>query len=293
MLMTAGLVALTACSGQPEPRAPEPAVASAPPVTYDGSGEPSAAVLALVPEPATTVLVTDFDEVRAELGMDSVTSASAPPDRADFWEAADAGAPLLTRGRLRPVDERLTQEFGFGAADVAWEATFSGGASGWVLRLRDTVDMSDVRRAVEAGVGPLAGGSVRAEDRLVVSGVAAPDQPNWAGLPELESLVGHKASATYIERGCLPGDAGTVRLQPLAAYSVAFSSTLATARLGQARTDLFDRLALVGELPLVDQALTDGVADPSTGRIGFHLVDPVRAADLALRRQLPFAVCAP
>lgn len=291
---TALAASVVGCSEETERPAPQPTASASPPAAYDGASEPSAAVLALVPEQATTVLVTDFDEVRAQLGMDSVSSASPAAERAAFWQAADSGAPLLIRGRLRPADERLVREFGFGADDVAWEATFSGGgAAGWAIRLRDGVDMAAVQRAVEAGVAPLAGGTVRPEDHLVVSGAPAADQPNWAGLAELETLVGSEASATYVERGCLAGDPGTARLQPLAAYSVAFGSTLATARLGEGRTDLFDRLALVDQLPSFAQGLSDGVADPSSGRLGFQIVDPVKAADLALRQQLSFAVCAP
>ena len=33
------------------------------------------------------------------------------------------------------------------------------------------------------------------------------------------------------------------------------------------------------------------LADPSTGRLGYTLTDPVAAARLTRERQLPFAVC--
>ena len=106
------------------------------------------------------------------------------------------------------------------------------------------------------------------------------------------ALVGAEASSTFVQRGCLPGDTDGRRLQELTAYAVEFGSTLATARLGAGRTDLFDRLALSEALPAFTDGFTGGVADPSTGRIGLQIVDPVRAADLALRGRLPFAVCA-
>ena len=47
---------------------PAPSQTRAP--AYDASLEPSAAVLSLVPEDAETVTVTDFDQVRVELGME-------------------------------------------------------------------------------------------------------------------------------------------------------------------------------------------------------------------------------
>jgi hypothetical protein len=73
---------------------------------------------------------------------------------------------------------------------------------------------------------------------------------------------------------------------------VSFASRTAIARLGSGRPDLFERLRLGDRLPAFARGFADGAADPSTGRIGYTLVDPPAAADLALRHRLPFAVCA-
>ena len=61
---------VSGCSDdEPEQAAPAAAaVASAKPA-YDGRLEPSAAVLALVPGGRETLTVTDFDQVRLELGL--------------------------------------------------------------------------------------------------------------------------------------------------------------------------------------------------------------------------------
>ena len=89
-----------------------------------------------------------------------------------------------------------------------------------------------------------------------------------------------------------PAPAGPPGLEPLSAYSVALEGTLATVRLGTDRQDLFERIALAAEDRQVAKAFEGGVADPASGRIGYRLVDPVGAAELTLRRALPFAACA-
>ncbi len=63
-------------------------------------------------------------------------------------------------------------------------------------------------------------------------------------------------------------------------------------RLGTDRQDLFERIALAADDKDVARVLEGGVADPASGRIGYRLVDPVGAAELTLRRALPFAACA-
>ena len=58
---------------------------------------------------------------------------------------------------------------------------------GWVLKIRDELPMGDIIRAVDAGVGPLAGAVVRGEDHLVVRNVggrraatAGRPSPSWS-----------------------------------------------------------------------------------------------------------------
>ncbi len=97
--LLACVLALGACSDDPSDPAPTEAAASETPApAYDGNLEPAAAVLALVPEAARTLTVTDYDEVRDELGV------GVPGDEqeaATFWARADAERPLLTEGLLR------------------------------------------------------------------------------------------------------------------------------------------------------------------------------------------------
>lgn len=282
--------ALSACGGHESAPTPEPSPTASRAPAYDGSLAPAKAALALVPAAATTLTVTDYDQVRVELGMPDVTGRAS--QTGEFWARTDRLA-VLTSGRLRPVDARLEQDYGFSQADVDWEADFhGGGADGWVLRLRDGIAMAAVRRAVKAGVGPLRGATVDAAHHLVMRGASSPGQANWAAEPGLSDLVVGPALATYVQRGCLAGDTRGQRLSALDAYAVEFGGTLATARLGAGREDLFARLRLGRSLPEFARIFTRGVADPNSGRIGFEMADPVSAANLTLRHRLPFAVCA-
>lgn len=273
---------------QPEPSSP----ASAAPA-YDASLPPAEAVMALVPAEATRLAVTDLGQVKAGFGLESLTSAATDADQADFWRRADADAALVTPGLLRRSDEQLRSRFGFGATDVAWEATFDApSGSGWVIRFADRVPMAKVRQAVQAGIGPLAHADVDAPHHLVSHDAAKPGQPNWAGQPGLRSLADARAAGTYVARGCLKGDPGQVRLQPLDGYAVQLASTIATVRVSTDRDDLFDRMHLAAADPVFNRLFTHGVADPSSGRIGYRMSDPAAAAGAVLRGQLPFAVCA-
>ncbi|MCW2765691.1 MAG: hypothetical protein JWO11_1650 [Nocardioides sp.] len=290
------LACLTAACSDASP-APKPAPGSsartgAP--SYDPRAEPSYAVLPLVPEAAAGLTVTDFDKVRLQLGSSELTSKSPQADRDAFWQRAETETALLTRGMLRPVDAKLASDYGFTQDDVDWEAHFFGAEgqeTGWVLSIRLIVDMDAVQRAVDAGVGPLAAGEVVADQHLVVMGTTADGETSWANDPTLPGLVGAPANSTYVARGCVPLESAPADLDPLDAYSVSFEGTLATARLGADRADLFARRSLDDALPAFVTGFTGGVADPSTGRIGYEMADPPTAADLTLRGSLPFAAC--
>lgn len=281
-LVAVVLLAATGCGGhQAAPPQPRPSASSSPTPAYDPSLPPAQAVLALVPHAATRLSVTDFDQVRAQYG--------AKPGDPGFWKQAAKQAPLLSTDMLRPYAAQL---HGFTADDVSWEAHYSSdgsGPSGWILGFSDTTDMSAVQQAVSAGTGPLAGAVVDASHHLVSSAPVATDDPRWT---DLADLVGPDADATYVQRGCLPGDAQGQRLQPLTAFSVSFGQTLATAYLGPGRDDLFVRMRLGDAMPAFTADFTHGAADPGTGRIGFTMADPVDAAQQALRSKLPFAICA-
>lgn len=278
---------------------------------YDAALAPSAAVLALVPAGASTLVLTDFDQLRLVMGFGDLDRETPAQERARFWRQLPRTA-ALSRGMLRDVDARLQRDFGFGQDDVAWEATYAGDAEGWVLAFHDDVAMAAVRRAADARVGPLAGAVVDPDRRLVTSTTPPDPEDAWGADPELVGLVGRDATAAYLERSCIPFDtvfgagveerlaaapeAALRALEPLEAFSISFGGELATVRLGEERSDVFDRLRIATVLPPTEPefglVLGQGVADPSTGRIGYTIADPAAAARFTLDRQLPFAVCA-
>ncbi|MGZ4474521.1 MAG: hypothetical protein ACXVWW_02345 [Nocardioides sp.] len=284
-LVALGLLApvLAACGHDPV-AAPTPtpsASASAAP-SYDPALPTAQAVLALVPHDATTLSITDFDQVRAQYG--------AEPGDPGFWQDATRHSPLLSTGMLRPYARQL---HGFGPDDVAWEAHYSGAdaaSTGWVLAFGPHADMGAVQKAVAAGIGPLAGAEVDTTARVVTSSPLAPTDAGWTDLAAL--VTGPEAESTYVARGCLPGDTQGQRLEPLDAYAVSFGQSLATAYLGADRDDLFVRMRLGEGVAGFRAAFTHGAADPGTGRIGYTMTDPVDAAQQALRSKLPFAMCA-
>lgn len=305
------VVALLAvgCSGPDEPFYPEDPDTSAISTEYDPSLEPSAAVLALVPADATTLEVTDFDQLRLTLGFGALSGDSPARERAKFWRAVE-GAATLSNGMLLPVAADL-EPYGFGQDDVAWEAAYSGGAEGWVIAFHDDVPMAQVQKAIRDEVGPLAGAVLDA-DRLVVTSAASPEgSDSWAAIEDARDLVGQEANATYVERACLPFDtvfgagmedrlaagprAALHALDPLDGFSVALGASLVTVKLGENRPDAFDRLRLDEVMPAIRPefgvAFSRGVADPSSGRLGYDLQRPAAAIDLVTEQHLPFAVC--
>src|SRR6476661_1060377 len=176
-LVLGALLALTvsACDEVPPPQAEptQPPARLAGNPSYDAHQEPARAVLPLVPATATTLTVTDLDQVRRQLGVPDLTSDDLMTDRSAFWERAATEAPLLAHGMLRPDTSELMLDYGFTEDDVDWEAHFTGpDGNGYVLAFRPGLDMDGVARAVGAGVGALAGARVLRGPHLVVSGVA-------------------------------------------------------------------------------------------------------------------------
>jgi hypothetical protein len=261
--------------------------------TYDASLEPAAAVLSLVPEDVATLTVTDFEQVRLQMGLPDLTTQDPRRDRDAFWARAEAERPLLSTGMLRPIEPKLRQQHGLSQLDVAWEAHLFddlGNEVGFVLAFRDGTDMAAVGRAVDAGFAVLAGATVDSDHGLVASGTTDDGDESWAADASLRPLVGLPANATYVARGCVD-EPGAVDLDELDAYSVQLEGTLATARLGEDRMDLFSRMRMGEGVPEFEQAYDGGVADPLTGRIGYVMTDPAAAASLALAGKLPFAAC--
>jgi hypothetical protein len=316
LVALACLVLLAGC-GDDEPfDEPTPLAERAPTATvappFDARLEPAEAVLSLVPSTATTLSVTDFDTVRVELGVPDLSSEDPVTERWEFWGRAGKEAALLTDGILRAANSELLLDYGFTQDDVDWEAHFAGpDESGFVIRFRPDLPLAGVTRAVEAGVGPLAGAEVVPEDHLVVSGTAGQEEQVWANEPVWDGLVGARAESTYAHRGCVPvtdalGPAADAEhlaavdaahpvhiLDDLPAFSVAFGDHLATVRMEENREDLFTRLDVGRDWPMMDfpQTFRTPVGDPATGRIGYDLPRPPAAASLALLEELPFAIC--
>lgn len=281
------VLALTACSHEQAapPPAPSPAPTARP--AYDDSLTPALAVLALVPDTARIVTVTDLTVAHVQVGVPGLSSHSAPDDVAR-WHRHGPRQAVLGDPVLAPVDARLRGGFGFGADDVAWQAVWDGGVA---LRFEDGVDMRAVARAVRAGVGPLAGLDVRRDDHLVATPV--PDGPVWASDPWWTGLVADRGTVTYLVRGCeAHAEPGHAELDDLDGYSVTFGDHVATVRLGHERTDLFDRLDLArrahGDF---GRAFAQGVGDPTTGRIGFVVRRPALASRVVTEGSLPFGAC--
>ncbi|WGY02184.1 hypothetical protein QI633_00140 [Nocardioides sp. QY071] len=307
-----GVLLLTGCSGDPKVVHQVVPTPEAVVTEYDASKEPSAAVLALVPSAATTLEVTDFDQLRLVLGFSTLDGATPGPERDQFWQKVPQTA-ALSDGMLRPVDQRLRNQYGISQDDVAWEASWSGdsGGKGWVLAFHDKVPMPAVHRAVEAGVGPLAGAVVDDGRHLVTSAAPPAAADAWGADPALVALTGTEAVSTYVRRGCTPFDtvfgAGMEKqlaaapaaalhgLDELDAWSVALGTELVTVQLGEKRSDAFERVRLADVMPPTDPdfalVMSRGVADPASGRLGYVLDDPAAAARLTREGHLPFTVC--
>jgi len=311
-VLLVGLLLGTGCSEEPAPPAP-PRLADLPPEPappYDSRAEPAEAVLALVPQSAQVVTVTDWDQVRVQLGQPDLTGEALMTDRLEFWRRAETEAAALTDGLLRQDESRLALDYGLAQDDVDWEARFTGAdGPGYVIALRPDLPLDGVRRAVADGVGPLEGARVREADHLVVEGVA--DRDVWANEQTWTPLVGEPAASTYLHRGCVPlnealgPDAGVeeqdallaehpvTTLEPLAGFAVAFGDHDATVRVDRDRPDLFERLRIGEDWPVAGfaSAYVDGAADPASGRIGYSVPRPAAAVGLALLGELPFGIC--
>jgi hypothetical protein len=283
-------VALVGCGDDSEPKKPEAAASEDTYPVYAATMDPVEAAMTLVPEGAKTLAVTDYDEVKSLFGFDDITSRSSPADQSDLWNRADKEAAQVSGGLLRGVDQRLRDTYKWGAADVVWEARFTGGGKeGFVIKVADRVKPG---QAIKAGVGPLKGAKFDPETHLITKNTAAPDAENWAAQEVMVAVAGGPATSTYVVKGCAEGGPKEkTRLAPVEAYSVEFGGGLATLRLGEDRDDLFVRLKLGDQAAAYKKVFTNGVADPATGRIGFRVTNPVTAATLVTSEPVPFAVC--
>ncbi|OIJ25248.1 hypothetical protein UG56_018620 [Nocardioides luteus] len=290
-MLAAGLaLALVGCGDDSEPKKPEAAPTENTYPVYAATMNPVEAAMTFVPETATTLAVTDYDEVKSLFGLEDITSRSSPADQSDLWGRADKEAAQVSGGLLRDVDQRLRDKYAWGAADVIWEARFTGGGKdGFVIKVADRVKPG---HAIKAGVGPLKGATFDPETHVITKHTVTPDAANWASQETMLAVAGGPATSTYVVKGCAEGGPKEkTRLAPVEAYSVEFGGGLATLRLGEDRDDLFVRLKLGDRDAAYKKVFTHGVADPSTGRIGFRVTNPVTAAALVTSEPVPFAVC--
>ncbi|MEI7056366.1 hypothetical protein WBG06_11160 [Nocardioides sp. CCNWLW239] len=283
-------LALVGCGDDSEPKKPEAAASEDSYPVYAATMDPAEAAMTLVPAGAKTLAVTDYDEVKSLFGLDAVTSRSSAAEQQELWRRADKEAAQVSGGLLRGVDQRLREAYKWGAADVVWEARFTGGEKdGFVIKVADRVDPG---RAIKDGVGPLKGAKFDPKTHLITKNAATPDTENWAAQEAMVAVAGGPATSTYIVKGCAEGGPKEkTRLAPVEAYSVEFGGGLATVRLGEDRDDLFVRLKLGDQAAAYTKVFTNGVADPSSGRIGFRVTSPVTAATLVTSDPVPFAVC--
>lgn len=309
------------CGEEADPVPPTAGTPSTPPLpayAADTRTPAARAALALVPESATEVTVTDFDESRAALGVPDLTSESLATDRTAYWERARQETVLLAQGLLRDHDSALLLDHDFTSDDVDWEAHWTGpDGQGWALGLRPDLDMGRVAAAADAGVGPLDGADVDPRRHLVTGGASGPATPgeSWGALPHVRDLASQvPAESAYYRAGCVPlrdalgPDAGAddvegvlaehdvPHLEDLERFSVTFVDGTATARLGHERTDVLDRSDLAADFPTVGpagwrDAFDNPVNDPATGRVGWDVTDPGLAAGLVLTDVLPVGVC--
>ena len=315
LLVASTVLALAAC-GQHEIPPPVPLAPATPTTTehppYDPEAEPAEAVSGMVPSTAEVLTVTDLDAIRVQLGVPDLTSDDLMTDRADFWARAERDAPLLTAGMLRDVGSELMLDHGFTQDDVDWEAHWTGpDGNGFAVAFRPDLPMTAVSGAVDAGVGPLAGATVLADDHLVVSGTAPAGEQVWANEPIWKGLLDEPAAATYAHRGCIPvfdalgpdstnDDLERIEaehplslLDDLPAFVLAFGDHIATVWTAKNRDDLFPRLDIADDWPKPEfgKAFRDPVGDPTTGRLGYAVPQPPLATRLALLAELPFGIC--
>jgi hypothetical protein len=307
------VLALAGCRQATEPEADPTPTAS--PTVEANPVDPSAPAveqaLAVIPLDATTATVTDWDAIRARLGVPDLTSEDLMTDRLEFWRRAEAEAVLLTDGALRDEGSTLELDYGFTQDDVDWEVRWTGPeSSGLALGLRPDLPLDGVRRAVADGVGPLAGATIEGH----VLEVGGTDDA-WSTDPGLADLVAAEApESTWLHRDCVPlvealgpdatqedldallAEHDVADLADLPAVAVTFADDTATAWLGADRDDLAERADLAGDWPWEVVSWKDAfrgmdVADPVTGRIGLQVKNPRAAATLTLGAQLPFATC--
>lgn len=326
---------VTACAGQdsPEPTVPDQTAAGGAEESTPASGPagragtPAGAALFLAPNSVTHVTITDFDAIRARLGVPEMTSESLMTDRIEFWNQVPDSTVLLTDGVLREDNSLFALEYGFTQDDVDWEARWVGDTPGLALGMRHDLDLAGVNRALGDEVEALAGAEVAEAESVVVRGAAGADAVPLAADPVVVRLADTEAESVYLRRGCIPfhdalGVDATVEHQdevvaghdvegllPVEGIAVAFTGRNATFRVAypadvtaeQATADLVARADLAADWPLVESiTFADGFGagdaeepryEDGVGELDLQVSMPGAAATLALTDLLPVGVC--
>lgn len=327
------LLLLAGCAGG-EPEAADSARPTADPEVTTATpgppagGELSAYGLALLAAPveATHVTITDYDAIRARLGVPDLSSQDLMTDRLEFWRAAEASSVLLTDGLLREENSRYDLTYDFTQDDVDAEVRWTGpGTSGFLLALRPDLDLDLVQTAIDEDAPELGGALLDRATATVRSG--DPGGAVWAtSSHSATARVADVAAESLIVRtGCVPfndalGVDATVEdqeallaahdvegLLDVEAVAIAFTGQSASVRLAypvglggaEVQADLEARIALAQDWPTTEsigfsdgfgEGVVDGV-DGEIGELSYAVTNPNAAAALALADLVPLGVC--
>lgn len=229
--------------------AAEPSVTSEPFVTTEAASTsaptggpdpgPVAGALALAPEGASYLTVTDWARIKQRLGAGDLTGESIQTDRIEFWRGVAGSTVLLTEGALRPENSRLGLRYGVTQDDVLWEVRWSqratydsatddpgtgDDAGGLALRLRDDLDLAGVERAVADGVPGVEGSHLLVDQHLLLREAGEAGTTLLAD-PGLSAALAPDAETQVVVPGCLSWPAAlgvdaTIEDQELAAANV-------------------------------------------------------------------------
>lgn len=224
--MAVGVLLITGCATQP---GTDSNPTEAPPEP-SGEAGPSAYGLALLATPAqaTHLTLTDFDAIRARLGVPDLTSQDLMTDRLEFWRSAEASSVLLTDGLLRAENSRYDLTYDFTQDDVDAEAHWAGpDGGGFLLALRRDLDLDLVQTAIDDDAAGLED-AVLDRATATVLGSAPDDTPPdektpaektpgagtgeepaasgevWASDPALVAVGQIAAESLIVRNGCVP-----------------------------------------------------------------------------------------
>lgn len=287
---------------------------------------PYGLALLAAPTEATHVTVTDFDAIRARLGVPDLTSEDLMTDRLEFWRSAEASSVLLTDGLLREENSRYDLTYDFTQDDVDAEVRWTGpDGGGFLLALRPDLDLDLVQAAIDDDAPELGGALLDRATATVRDGEGTGGV--WATSSHSATMrVGDvDAESLIVRKGCVPfhdalGVDATIEdqeavlaahdiegLLEVEAVAIAFTGRTATVRLAYpvgsstdaVLGDLNARLGLSYDWPTTESiGFADGFgqgivagADGEIGELEFAVTNPGAAASLALADLVPVGVC--